>query len=164
MNSTPYIRVFFLITIFSVVGLFYITDESNKFFNNPLSQNIIDKIEQKHLELNHIAFERYGLKANIPVLISDSMPNSLYGFAAITTQGKIIITLNKNRFKENEQYMINDVLPHEYAHALMFLIEDYSQENGGHTKKWEEICTTISGKQCERFVQDNDILVEKLGL
>ncbi|MDX9744307.1 MAG: SprT-like domain-containing protein [Arcobacteraceae bacterium] len=163
MTPSTYIRGFFFITLLSIVGLFYITAEKNKFYNNPLPQDTIYKIDQKHLELNRIAFEKYGVKVNIPVYVSDTLSNNLFGFAAIDKKGNILITLNKNRFKENEEYMIDTVLPHEYAHALMFLFEDYSQENGGHTKRWEEICTAMSGKRCERFVQDNDILVEKIG-
>jgi Zn-dependent peptidase ImmA (M78 family) len=164
MNSSPYVRGFFFMTLFSIIGLFYITNEKNKFYNNPLSHEIVNKIEQKHLELNQIVFEKYGIKVNVPIYISDTISNNLFGLAASDKRGNIVITLNKNRFKENEQYMIDTVLPHEYAHALMFLFGDFSQENGGHTKKWEEICSTISGKRCERFVQDNDILVEKIGL
>jgi hypothetical protein len=163
MNPSPYIRAFLFITLLSVLGLLYITAEKNKFYNNPLPQNTIDKIDQKHLELNRMAFEKYGVKVNIPVYVSDTLSNNLFGFAGIDQGGNILITLNKNRFQENEKYMIDAVLPHEYAHALMFLFKDYSQENGGHTQRWEEICTVISDKRCERFVQDNDILVEKLG-
>jgi SprT protein len=164
MNSSPYVRGFFFITLFAVIGLFYITNEKNKFFNNPLPQEIVRKIEDKNLELKKIVFEKYGIKVNIPIYISDTISNSLFGFAAIDKKGNIFITLNKNRFKENEQYMIDAVLPHEYAHALMFLFGDFSQENGGHTKKWEDVCTMLSSQRCERFVQDNDTLVEKIGL
>ncbi len=59
--------------------------------------------------------------------------------------------------------MIEYVLPHEYAHALMFHFKDFTKVNGGHSKKWQQICLSIDGKKCDRFVEDNDILIEKIG-
>ncbi len=163
MVISSYIKAFLFLTLASLVGLIYVTQENNRFFNNPLSSEIISKIEEKTKELETITYQKFGFKVSIPVYISDTISNNLFGFATINKAGEISITLNKNRFKENETYMIEDVLPHEYAHALMFVVGDFSKENGGHTVKWEKICTEIGGKKCERFVQDDDILIEKLG-
>ncbi len=57
--------------------------------------------------------------------------------------------------------MIDSVLPHEYAHAIMFILGDFSRQNGGHSKKWQEICISLEGKKCDRFVNHNDIIIEK---
>ena len=77
--------------------------------------------------------------------------------------GKIKIELNKKRFQENENYMINYVLPHEYAHALMFYFGKFEEENGGHTTLWQKFCFDVGGIKCDRFVDHNDILIEKIG-
>ena len=58
-------------------------------------------------------------------------------------------------------YMIDDVLPHEYAHALMFVTGNFSNENGGHTLKWQNMCIALEGLKCDRFVDHNDIVIGK---
>lgn len=157
------IRIFLFLTLFSLAGLVYITKEKNEFFNNPLSDETFQKIELKTAELERRTYEKFGLKVKIPIYVVDSIHNNLFGMATMNNGREITIILNKNRFKENEQYMIDFVLPHEYAHALMFVLEDFSNENGGHSQKWEEICKQLGGKRCERFVGDDDILIEKIG-
>ena len=57
--------------------------------------------------------------------------------------------------------MIKDVLPHEYAHALMFVLGDFSNINGGHSLKWEQICKKLNGLKCDRFVNNHDIIIGK---
>lgn len=156
------IRIFIFITIVSFFGLIYITNEKNNFFNNPLSDEIVSKIDLKRYELEQISNQKFGVKVNIPVYINDTLPNQLFGLATVAKNNEISIVLNKNHFKENERYMIEEVLPHEYAHALMFVFGDFSLENGGHSQKWQNICNKIGGKKCERFANSNDILIEKI--
>jgi len=163
MALTFPIRIFLLLTLLSLVGLVYVTKEKNDFFDNPLSDEILQKIELKTADLEKITYEKFGIKVRIPIYIADSIHNNLFGVASVKNDGEISIILNKNRFKENEQYMIDSVLPHEYAHALMFVFGDFSNEDGGHDKKWQQICNQLGGKKCERFVGDDDILIEKIG-
>jgi predicted SprT family Zn-dependent metalloprotease len=84
--------------------------------------------------------------------------------AVYSSNKQIKIYLNKNRFKENEEYMIDDVMPHEYAHAIMFELGNFSDENKGHPKKWQTICKKLNGLRCDRFVNHQDILIEKLNI
>lgn len=163
MTLTTPLRIFLFVTFFSLIGLIYVTKEKNKFFNNPLSSDTLQKIEEKVTQLEKTTYQNFGLRVKIPVVIVDSIPNNLFGMATIKSNGEINIILNKNRFKENQKYMIDSVLPHEYAHALIFAFGDFSNYNGGHTKQWEDICHQLEGKKCERFVGDDDILIEKLG-
>ncbi len=153
--------VFLIITICSIVGIIYIQYEKNTFHNNPLSNNIKMKIEKESLKIRKIIFNIYGETVNFPIQISDNLPNNLYGMATINDKKEIIIYLNKNRFQESEKYMYG-VLTHEYAHAMMFHFGDFTQENSGHTKKWQEICYAIGGITCERFVDRHDILIQKV--
>ena len=57
--------------------------------------------------------------------------------------------------------MINDVLPHEYAHAIIFMINKKSLKKEGHSKQWSDICKKIGGIKCQRFVNTNDIVIYK---
>ena len=64
-------------------------------------------------------------------------------------------------FQESKEYMINNVLPHEYAHALMFMFGDISNKKSGHSKKWIRVCNNIGGIKCEQFVDSHDIVIHK---
>jgi hypothetical protein len=45
----------------------------------------------------------------------------------------------------------------------MFYFGKFEQENGGHSKLWQTFCLDIGGIKCDRFVDHNDILIEKIG-
>ena len=154
-------KIFSILTVLSIVLLVAVTTNSNNFKNNPLSDEIIAKIKNKNNIIKQTIKTKYGIDVNIPIKLEDKIKDNLFGMATYR-DGKIEIILNKNRFQENENYMIDYVLPHEYAHALMFYIKDFTKQNGGHTKKWQQICLNIGGLKCDRFVGHNDILMEKL--
>ncbi|MEA3498739.1 MAG: SprT-like domain-containing protein [Campylobacterota bacterium] len=154
-------KIFGVVTIISLILLVIIINNSNNFKNNPLSQDIVAKIDAKNHILKQTIRDKYNLDTNIPIVITDIISDNQFGMATYRN-GYIEILLNKNRFQENENYMIDYVLPHEYAHALMFYIGDFTKQNGGHTKRWEQICLNIGGLKCDRFVKHNDILIEKL--
>ena len=155
-------KIFLLITIISSILFFYLLYQDQQFKNNPLSQEILSKLENKNNVIRQTIKQKYNINYNIPIIISDKLPNNLYGLASYQ-QGIIKIQLNKKRFQENENYMIEYVLPHEYAHTLMFYFGKFDRENGGHTKLWQQICFDIGGIKCDRFVNHNDILIEKIG-
>ncbi len=155
-------KIFFTITLISLSLLIYTIYQDKKFKNNPLSPETITKLKQKNNIIKQKIKEKYNIDFNIPIIVTDELPNNLYGLASYK-HGKIKIELNKKRFQENENYMIDYVLPHEYAHTLMFYFGHFERENGGHTKLWQQICFDIGGIKCDRFVDHNDILIEKIG-
>ncbi|HFU76018.1 MAG TPA: hypothetical protein ENK66_07215 [Arcobacter sp.] len=157
-----YRNLFIVIVIFSVMGIFYLRYEDNQFFNNPLSKEVLYKIDKKAFEIQKFILQKYKQKIIIPIIPTNKIPDNLYGLTTMNTHGDIKILLNKNRFKENEEYMIDYVLPHEYAHAMMFYFGKFTEVNGGHTKLWQDFCLAIGGKKCERFVNYNDILLQKV--
>jgi len=161
-NISLYKQAFLLITILSLAGIFYLRYEDAKFFNNPLSSEVLYKIDKKAFEIQKTIYQKFHSKIVIPIIPTDEIPDNLYGLTTIDTFGSIKILLNKNRFKENESYMIDYVLPHEYAHAMSFYYKDFDKSNGGHTKRWEMFCKAIGGKKCERFVNHYDILLQKV--
>lgn len=155
-------RIFFLFTLTSLILFILVFFKDIQFKTNPLSKDIISRLEHKNKQLQELVQLKYNKNIRFPIIIEDQLPNNLYGLATYK-KGVIKIYLNKKRFQESENYMIEYVLPHEYAHAMMFYFKDFSKENGGHTKRWQEICFNLGGKKCDRFVNHNDILIEKLG-
>jgi predicted metal-dependent hydrolase len=155
-------KIFISIVIISAILLAYILYNNSQFKNNPLSVQTLTKLKQKEYTIRRLIKQKYNVNVNIPVIISSKMDNNLFGLAVYDQNSNIKILLNKNRFQESEKYMIDYVLPHEYAHALMFFFNDFTKENGGHSKRWQEICLNLDGKKCDRFVKQNDILMGKL--
>lgn len=154
-------NVFLIITIVSIIGIIYLQYDKSNFYNNPLPNETIEKIEQKALSIRKKILQKYGVNVNFPIQVSDKLPSNIYGMATMNEYNQIIIYLNKKRFKESEQYMYS-VLSHEYAHAMMFYFGDLTKVNSGHTKKWQKICYDIGGTTCERFVDRHDILIGKV--
>ena len=155
-------NIFIYITITSVILLGIVMYNDFTFKNNPLSPQILSKIKKKELHLQNLIRTKYFIDFNIPVTITDDIPDNLFGAAIYTKDNKIQVLLNKNRFQESGEYMIDYVLPHEYAHALMFALGEFPEENGGHTLKWQKICLSLEGKKCDRYVKNNDILFNKI--
>ncbi|RXJ86692.1 SprT-like domain-containing protein [Arcobacter sp. CECT 8985] len=160
MQTKKMINIFLFITMFCLIFLIYLWYSDYEFKHNPIPQNIQSQIQKKKIELKSLTYKKYKIRYDVPVIISRKLNNNQFGMT-IYKNKNIIILLNKNRFKENSSYMINSVLPHEYAHAVMFLLGDFSKENGSHTKRWQEICINLKGKGCNRFVNNNDIIIEK---
>ena len=57
--------------------------------------------------------------------------------------------------------MIEEVIPHEYAHAMVFVLGEKS-EGDGHTALWQKICKQLDGKLCERYVDGEEIIRQKM--
>ncbi|MGB6327928.1 MAG: SprT-like domain-containing protein [Halarcobacter sp.] len=156
------LKLFFLVTTL-LASVFLISSwyKTYQFENNPLDVKILKKIKIKQYELQTLAYKKFGVSRKIPVLVSNKMPSSLYGAATFSKENEIKIYLNKKRFKESSDYMLDNVLPHEYAHALMFAINDFTKQNAGHSLKWQKICIALNGLKCDRFVKEDDIIIGK---
>ena len=156
------LKTFFLaLTILATLFLIYNWYENFQFKNNPLNKNIQEQIYTKQKDLEYLSYKKFNIKRKIPIIISEKMPSKLFGAATLSRNGKIEIYLNKFHFQESLDYMIDDVLPHEYAHALMFVYGETTNRNGGHTKQWQNICKALNGLRCNRFVNHNDIIIGK---
>lgn len=155
-------KIFFFVTLISCILFLYLFYQDYQFRTNPLSHDILTKLNAKNNIIKQTIKQKYNIDYNIPIIIADNLPKNLYGLASYQN-GKIKIQLNKKRFQENKNYMIDYVLPHEYAHALMFYYGKFEEENGGHTLLWQNFCHEIGGIKCDRFVDHNDILIEKIG-
>lgn len=159
------LKLFFItVTVLGTIFLIYSIYNTHKFKTSDLDKNTQNRIYQKTIYLQALAYKKFGIKRKIPVKVSNKMPSRLFGAATLTSDGEIIIFLNKKRFKESLDYMIDDVLPHEYAHAIMFVFGDLSKDNGGHSKRWQSICKDLEGKRCDRFVNYDDVIFDKTNL
>lgn len=157
-------QLFLLITIGASALLVYLWYQDYAFNKNPLEDKYQHAIKIKHQKLKALTYKHFKITKDFPIIISDKMNANRFGMATFDRNKKINIYLNKKRFQENANYMIDDVFPHEYAHAIMFLNGDFSQQNSGHTKKWQYICKKLEGLRCDRFVNHKDILIEKTNL
>jgi predicted SprT family Zn-dependent metalloprotease len=64
--------------------------------------------------------------------------------------------------QESLDYILSDVIIHEYAHALLFQLHKASNENDGHSKLWQDTCKKLGGKDCRRYVNQHEIIMSKL--
>jgi hypothetical protein len=154
-------RFFFALVIVSVLLLAYNWHKDYEFDTNPLSQKLEKQIFEKKQQTRQLLKANFGFDLDVPLIVSEKLPSSLFGAAVFTQDEKIIIYLNKKRFKESSDYMIHHVIPHEYAHAVMFYLKDFSKEQSGHSKKWQNICKKLNGIKCDRFVDNHDIIIGK---
>lgn len=134
---------------------------SSSFKNNPISdeyKNLIAKKEQEILRNMHL---HYGIKIQIPLIVTDRFKDRLFG-AAVYKDGDVKIYLNKNVMQESMKYMLDSVIAHEYAHALMLKKRMNTSENDGHSAEWREICTNLGGVNCGKYVDVNDVVMGKM--
>lgn len=120
-------------------------------------QRIIDK-EQEVLQLMQ---DKYGFSFSVPIIVTDKFKGRLYGITAYKN-ADIKIYLNKNRMQESMDYMIDSVIPHEYAHALIFKLGLRDRNKDGHSVEWQKACEKLGGINCEKYVNNNDVVIGKL--
>lgn len=163
MAKNSIISIFFIITLVALIGLFFLFQAQNNFKKSELSTSIKQRIVLKERDIFQRIKYHYKINFKAPIIISDKLLSKNFGMATFDTRTQeIVIYLNKNHFFESEEYMINDVLPHEYAHALMFALGHFEKRNSGHTKAWQKACQNLGGIKCDRFVKHQDIVIDKI--
>lgn len=163
MHFTHKLEKIFMISIAAALGLLaYNQYQSYHFKHSPLSTEIRQRVHKKEAEVLALIEQRFNLKPDIPLIISDEFHSNLYGLTSYK-DGHIAVYLNKKRFKESVNYMIDEVIPHEYAHAMVFILGSRLSDDG-HTKLWQKVCLELGGIQCERYVDNEEIVRQKMGL
>ena len=161
MKFTKSLEKFFILMIFMALGyLSYNWYQDNTFKQNPISLEIQTKVEKARYEVLSLIEKHFKIRPSIELIISDEFHSSLYGLTSYKDQ-IIKIYLNKKRFKESEAYMIEEVIPHEYAHAMLFILGEKTSEDG-HTALWQEVCFKLGAKQCIRYVDNEEIIRQKM--
>jgi SprT protein len=132
------------------------------FENNQIPEEyqfLIQKEEQRVLSNMQ---KNLGFKFQVPIIITDKIPGKLYGVTSLGKDGSIKIYLNKKVMKESMDYIIDNVIAHEYAHAVLFKTGDYKNFKDGHSKLWQKICVKLGGKKCQKYVNSHDVIMGKL--
>lgn len=135
---------------------------SYSFKNNPIPkeyQEAINKEEQRvlaHMQKN------FGFRYKFPLIVTDRIPGKIYGVTSLDMDGSIKIYLNKKVMKESFEYIISNVIAHEYAHALLYKNRYYQNGGEGHSKVWQATCVKLGGAKCERYVNSHDVIMGKL--
>lgn len=162
--NLPFIKqlkiIFALMLLGGITVIGFTLYRNYQFDHHPLSNALQKRIDAKEQEIIRLIHQHYGIVFDVPVIVSDKMPDNLYG-VTIDDENMIRIVLNKKRMKESFDYIIEDALPHEYAHALMFYWGKRSAQDG-HSIQWQETCRNLGGIRCDRFVNRNDILYGKM--
>ena len=135
--------------------------KSYMFKNNDLPDSYKQLIQSKEQEVLANIKRHYGIELRIPMIVTDKFKGRLYGLTSYEN-GNITIYLNKKVMQESMDYMIDSVIAHEYAHALMFAQGHMHQENDGHSRQWQERCVNLGAKDCQQYVNQKEIIMSKM--
>ena len=153
--------LFLTIIILALSLLGYNYYKSYSFKHNPLPKSYLERIDKKEQDVLAHMQRNFGFQVEFPIIITDKIPGRLYGLTSYE-HGQIKIYLNKKVMQESMDYMIDSVIPHEYAHALLFYTHNNSNANDGHSKLWQQTCQKLGGKDCRRYVDQHEIIMSKL--
>ena len=153
--------LFLTIIILALSLLGYNYYKSYSFKHNPLPKSYLERIDKKEQDVLAHMQKNFGFQVEFPIIITDKIPGRLYGLTSYENS-QIKIYLNKKVMQESMDYMIDSVIPHEYAHALLFYTHNNSNANDGHSKLWQQTCQKLGGKDCRRYVDQHEIIMSKL--
>ncbi len=158
-------KIQFIFLCISIVALLILGRNlysSYSFKNNPISKSYQEAIAYEEQRVLNNMQKNLGFKYKVPIIITDEIPGKIYGVTALDDYGNIKIYLNKKVMKESMDYMLSNVIAHEYAHALLFKSGDYKREKDGHSILWQRTCVKLGGLKCEKYVNSHDVIMGKL--
>ena len=168
MNSNPLkaiqakIELLFLsIAIIALSFLAYNYYQEYIFEHNDISESYQERITDKERAVLQNMQQNFGFTFRVPLIVTDEFKGRLYGLTSYKN-GKIKIYLNKKVMRESMDYMVDSVIAHEYAHALMFKLGHLHEQNDGHSKEWQETCVKLGGVDCQKYVDQNEIIMSKM--
>ena len=153
--------IFLLIIVIAVTLLGYNYYKSYTFKNNDISPQYKKLIKDKEIEVLQNMKNTFGYTFKVPIIVTDRFKGRLFGLTSYKN-GDIKIYLNKKVMQESMDYIVDSVIAHEYAHALMFKLGHIHTENKGHPKKWQDICVKLGGKDCQQYVDQREIIMSKM--
>ena len=131
------------------------------FKNNELSEEYQNRISLKVKEVLQNMQDNYGYVIDVQLIITDKFQGRLYGLTSYEN-GEIKIYLNKKVMQESMDYMVESVIAHEYAHALMFAQGNIHTKSDGHSQQWQRTCVKLGGKDCQQYVDQQEIIMYKM--
>lgn len=154
----------FSFIILVVVALLYLSNNiysSHQFKNNDIPASYLKRIKDKETDVLNLMQNNYGFKLNIPIIVTDKFKGKLYGLTSYR-DGKIKIYLNKKVMQESMDYIVNSVIAHEYAHALMFKLGYLDRKNSGHSSEWKKACIKLGAQDCQQYVNLQEVILSKM--
>lgn len=135
--------------------------KSYSFKYNDIPDSYKQRITLKEQKVLQHMQDSYGFVFKVPLIVTDEFKGKLYGLTSYRN-GEIKIYLNKKVMQESMDYMVDSVIAHEYAHALMFKLGHTQTKKAGHSKKWQQTCTKLGGVDCQQYVDHQEIIMSKL--
>ena len=151
-------NIFVSITFTALLFLSYNLYKSYSFKHQPLPKSFQNRLHIKEQEVLNNMHRHFGITLNIPVIVTDKIPGRLYGLTSYENN-QIRIYLNKKVMQESMDYMVDSVIAHEYAHALMFAL---GYKNEQHSARWQKACQLLGGKDCHQYVNSQEIILSKM--
>ena len=152
---------FILLVIFALIYLAKNYYDSYQFKHNEIPHEYKTRIIEKEKEVLSLMQKHYGFAYKVPLIVTDKFKGRLYGLS-VYKDGEVSIYLNKKVMQESIDYIIDSVIAHEYAHALMFKLGYFSKNGDGHSSRWREACVKLGGVNCEQYVSREDVIMGKL--
>ncbi len=131
------------------------------FKNSDIPDSYKQLIQNKEQEVLQDMKKNFGFVFKVPLIVTDKFQGRLYGLTAYE-KGEIKIYLNKKVMQESMDYMVDSVIAHEYAHALMFKLGHMHTKDKGHSKDWQETCMKLGGDDCQQYVDQKEIIMSKM--
>lgn len=159
MKKLEFIFISVILVAGAVLGLN--SYKSYSFKNNDIPQSYKQLIQDKEQEVLYNMQKNYGYTMKFPLIVTDRFKGRLYGLTSYEN-GEIKIYLNKKVMQESMDYMVDSVIAHEYAHALMFAQGHIYTKKKGHSPLWEQTCVKLGGKDCQQYVDQQEIIMSKM--
>ena len=143
----------------AVLGTNYYNSYSFK--NSDIPDSYKQRIINKEQEVLQHMQNNYGYAFKFPLIVTDRFKGRLYGLTSYEN-GDIKIYLNKKVMQESMDYIVDSVIAHEYAHALLFKQGYLHTKDDGHSKLWQQTCTKLGGIDCQQYVDQQEIIMSKM--
>ncbi len=156
------LEIFFITTI--LIALLYLANNiytAQSFKNNDIPDSYKQRIEKREKEVLFLMQKNFGQTLHIPLIVTDQFKGRLYGLTSYK-DGEIKIYLNKKVMQESMDYILDSVIAHEYAHALMFAQGNYHSKSDGHSEVWRQTCIKLGGKDCRQYVNTHEVIMAKM--
>ena len=159
---TKKLEIFFIGII--LVALLFLGNNyysSYSFKNSDIPESYKQRILDKEQEVLQHMQKNYGYAFKFPLIITDNFKGRLYGLTSYENR-EIKIYLNKKVMQESMDYMVDSVIAHEYAHALLFKQGFLHTKDDGHSKLWQQTCSKLGGVDCQQYVDQQEIIMSKM--
>mgnify|MGYP002641834120 CR=1 FL=1 len=153
--------VFITVIILALTLLSFNAYKDYSFKHDAIPQSFKQRITEKEKDVLLHMRENFGFVFQVPLIVTDKFTSRLYGLTSYQN-GDIKIYLNKKVMRESMDYMIDSVIAHEYAHALLFRLNRHTVKADGHSDEWKQTCIKLGGVDCRKYVNQHEVIMAKM--